>query len=115
MTAITTAGNHAGSSNAVLDSLQAQPKAEKEKLGKNAFLELMDFESGRAAEFYRAAEAALPVSDRRALVAAEIMRAVYSRLLDKMHRDRWRVFDRRYSLGKLTKLWLVLHGWLGFN
>ena len=41
MTAITTAGNHAGSSNAVLDSLQAQPKAEKEKLGKNAFLELM--------------------------------------------------------------------------
>ena len=30
-----------------------------------------------------------------------------------MRLDRWRVFDRRYSLGKLTKLWLVLRGWLG--
>ncbi len=41
------------------------------------------------------------------------MRAVYSRLLEKMRLDRWRVFDRRYSLGKLTKLWLVFRGWLG--
>ena len=80
-----------------------------------AFLALMDFESVRAEEFYRAALAARPAADRRALVAAEIMRAVYSRLLEKMRLDRWRVFDRRYSLGKLTKLWLVLRGWLGLN
>jgi hypothetical protein len=32
--------------------------------------------------------------------------------VQKMRLDRWRVFDRRYSLGKLTKLWLVLRGWL---
>ncbi len=30
-----------------------------------------------------------------------------------MRLDRWRIFDRRYSLGKLTKLWLVLRGWVG--
>jgi phytoene synthase len=80
-----------------------------------AFLALMDFESVRADEFYRAAVASRPASDRKALVAAEIMRAVYSRLLEKMRLDRWQVFDRRYSLGKLTKLWLVLRGWLGLN
>ena len=78
-----------------------------------AFLALMDFESVRASEFYRAALAARPASDRKALVAAEIMRAVYSRLLEKMRLDRWQVFDRRYSLGKLTKLWLVLRGIVG--
>ena len=78
-----------------------------------AFLALMDFESVRAQEFYRAALATRPASDRKALVAAEIMRAVYSRLLEKMRLDRWRIFDRRYSLGKFTKLWLVLRGWLG--
>lgn len=39
-------------------------------------------------------------------------RTVCSRLLEKMRLDRWRVFERRYSLGKLTKLWLVLRGWL---
>ena len=43
------------------------------------------------------------------------MRAVYSRLLEKMRLDRWRIFDRRYVLGKLTKLWLVLRGWFGLN
>ncbi|MEQ1851832.1 MAG: presqualene diphosphate synthase HpnD [Chthoniobacteraceae bacterium] len=80
-----------------------------------SFLSLMDFESTRASGFYRAALAARPASDRKALVAAEIMRAVYSRLLEKMRGDRWRVFDRRYSLGKLTKLWLVLRGWLGLR
>lgn len=57
--------------------------------------------------------AARPAADRKALVAAEILRAVYSRLLEKMRLDRWRVFDRRDSLGKLIKLWLGLCGWLG--
>ncbi len=79
----------------------------------DAFLALMDFEAERAAGFYHAAVAAFPRGDRRALVAAEIMRAVYGRLLSIMRTDRWRVFDRRYSLGKLTKLWLVLRGVLG--
>jgi hypothetical protein len=41
------------------------------------------------------------------------MHTVYSRLLEWMRLDRCRVFDCRYSLGKFTKLWLVLRGWLG--
>ncbi len=77
------------------------------------FLALMDFQAERARAYYREAQSLLPASDKKALVAAEIMRAVYSRLLEKMSRDRWQVFDRRYSLGKLTKLWLVLRGILG--
>ena len=76
----------------------------------DGFLALMDFEATRAGDFYRAA--VLPAPDRRALTAAEIMRAVYSRLLAKMRRDRWRVFDRRYRLNKAHKLWLVLTNWL---
>ena len=72
------------------------------------FLALMDFEAERAESLYRAA--VLPDSDRKALGASEIMRAVYYRLLGKMQRDRWRVFDRRYRLSKPMKLWLVLRG-----
>ena len=71
------------------------------------FLALMDFQAERARAFYQAAESCIPAGDRKALIAAEIMRAVYSRLLEKMAKDQWRVFDRRYSLRKLTKLWLV--------
>jgi phytoene synthase len=74
----------------------------------DGFLALMDFEADRAEQLYQAAE--LPVSDRRPLGASEIMREVYHRLLHKMRRDRWRVFDRRYRLHKLTKLWIVFRG-----
>jgi phytoene/squalene synthetase len=74
----------------------------------DGFLALMDFEAERAESFYRAA--VLPNSDGKALGASEIMRAVYHRLLGKMHRDRWHVFDRRYRLSKPMKLWLVLRG-----
>ena len=72
------------------------------------FLELMDFEAARARAFFDKARKALPSGDRRALVAAEIMAAIYSRLLEKMQRDRFRVFDRRYSLPRWKKLALIL-------
>ena len=73
-----------------------------------AFLRLMQFEAERACGFYAAAEAALPTTDRRALTAAEIMRAVYGRLLDRMERDGFRVFDRRYALSRWEKIALIL-------
>lgn len=71
------------------------------------FLALMDFQAERARALFIEAESHLPASDRKALIAAEIMRDVYARLLEKMARDRWRVFDRRYALSKVAKLWLI--------
>ena len=38
------------------------------------------------------------------MVSAEIMAAIYHALLRQMERDRFRVFERDYSLGKLAKL-----------
>lgn len=72
-----------------------------------AFLALMRFEAERARGFYAAAARALPPRDRKALVAAEIMHAIYRRLLDRMERDDFHVFGRRYSLGRLRKLGLI--------
>ncbi len=74
----------------------------------DAFLALMRFEAGRALAFYRSAEAALPPADRRTMVAAEIMRAVYGRLLDRMQHDGFRVFTRRYSLSRLEKIAFIV-------
>ncbi|RYD81171.1 MAG: squalene synthase HpnD, partial [Verrucomicrobiaceae bacterium] len=73
----------------------------------DAFLRLMRFEAARAHEFYSSAEAALPPCDKRSLVAAEIMRAVYSRILWRMERDNFRVLERRYRLGKITKVAVI--------
>lgn len=73
-----------------------------------AFLALMRFEAERARGFYARAIALRPAPDRRALVAAEIMRTIYSRLLERMERDGFRVFDRRYRLGRLAKTAAIL-------
>lgn len=74
----------------------------------DAFLALMQFEARRAREFYARAVAALPSGDRRALTAAEIMRAVYYRLLERMERDGFHVFTRRYALSRLEKVALIV-------
>jgi 15-cis-phytoene synthase len=72
------------------------------------FLALMEFEAVRARGFFDQAEHALPAVDRCALVAAQIMAAIYRRLLEKMQRDGFRVFDHRYTLPKWQKLALIL-------
>jgi len=73
----------------------------------DAFLALMRFEAARARELYAGAMKAFPTRDRRALVAAEIMRAIYRRLLERMEHDDFHVFNHRYSLGRWKKLGLI--------
>lgn len=72
-----------------------------------AFHALIEFEAARAESFYQSAVTALPVADRRAMVAAEIMREVYHRLLARMREDGFHVLTKSYRLGRLQKLWAV--------
>ena len=76
----------------------------------NAFLQLMVFQAERAKSFYQSATSAYPRSERRSLVAAEIMRRVYHGILLKMERDAFRVFDRRYRLSRVEKSLCVMRG-----
>lgn len=69
----------------------------------DAFVELMDFESSRAEDFFSRAAALLPREDRRSMVAAEIMASVYHALLRRMKADRFRVFEKEYRLSKIEK------------
>lgn len=68
------------------------------------FRALMRFQADRAEAYYEEARLGLPEGDRGVMVAAEIMRGIYSTLLDKMRRDGFRVFNRRYSLSKARKM-----------
>ena len=72
------------------------------------FVRLMDFEADRAQEYFRKAAAALPREDRRTMVSAEIMGAIYRRLLKQMEQDRFRVFEREYGLSNAAKFLCVL-------
>jgi phytoene synthase len=68
------------------------------------FIALMEFEADRAENFFAQARQALPAQDRQSLVAAEIMRSVYHAILQRMKRDRFRVFEKEYRLSKLEKI-----------
>lgn len=74
----------------------------------NRVLDLLRFEAARARGYFRGAEAGLPPEQRRALAAAEIMRAIYNRLLDKIEADPARVFRERVRLSAPRKLLLAL-------
>ena len=68
------------------------------------FAAMMAYQADRAAGFYQEAIDAMPKSDARALVPAEIMRSIYQTLLEKMRKDGFKVFDRRYKLSKARKM-----------
>ena len=75
------------------------------------FNELMEFETMRARDFYRDADAALAPEDRPAMLAAEGMRLIYSALLERIVQSGYRVFDGRLSVSAPHKLYLVGRAW----
>jgi phytoene synthase len=77
------------------------------------FSSLMHFEAARARALFEEARRALPADDAAALRPAEIMRAIYQRILSRMEADGFRVFKKRYRLSKAEKLFVLI--WFGFG
>ena len=75
------------------------------------FVELMKFEHSRAGYYYQAATATLPEQDRGSLFAAEIMKAIYSELLDSIAAVRFDVYRNRISIPKARKMKIAIEIW----
>jgi phytoene synthase len=75
------------------------------------FERLMEFEANRAQEFYALAEQALPQEDRTSLLTAEAMRLIYSALLRRIVKSRYRVMDGKLRLSAPHKILLVGRAW----
>ena len=69
-----------------------------------SFLALMDFEAARAAGYFQEATRLVTAVDREALLPARIMAEIYHSLLNRMHTDRFRVFEKRYQVSRVRKL-----------
>jgi phytoene synthase len=76
---------------------------------------LVAFECGRARSFYDRAVAARPDEDRRRLVAAEIMRAVYFETLRRIERSGYDVFGARVRLPRPLQAAIALRTWLSIT
>ena len=73
---------------------------------------LIAFECRRARSFYQKAIDARPAEDRQRLVAAEIMRAVYSETLTRIERSGHDVFTTRARVPKPRQAMIALKQWL---
>ena len=73
---------------------------------------LLAFECRRAHDFYQKAVAARPDADKRRLVAAEIMRAVYGETLARIEQRDYDVFSSRVRVPKPQQALIALRQWL---
>ena len=73
---------------------------------------LIEFECHRAREFYQRAKEAIPPEDRRRLVAAEIMRAVYFETLCRIERSGHDIFTARARVPRPRQAIIALKQWL---
>ncbi len=85
--------------------LQATREAGRRPPGLDA---LLGFEAERARSHYAAAAAQLPEADRRSMLAAEIMGAVYRALLEEWVRRGQPVCGPKVRLPSLRKAWIAL-------
>jgi phytoene synthase len=69
---------------------------------------LLAFEAERARSHYARAAALLPAGDRRSLLAAEIMGAIYRAVLEKWAARGHPVGGERVALTRARKLWIAL-------
>lgn len=77
------------------------------------FFSLMNFEAERAEALYEKARASLPASDRKALIAAEVMRDIYHSVLQQMRANGFKVFQKRYSLSNFRKMAILAKHMVG--
>jgi phytoene synthase len=77
------------------------------------FVGLMQLEGDRARHYFGVARQLLPAEDRRSMAAAEIMAAIYWRILGRLEERRYNVFGDRVRLPGPEKLWIALSVYLG--
>ena len=97
-----------------LERFGYEEKDVAERCEDSRFQALMEVQAERALRYFREAAELMPEVDRKALLPARIMGAVYESLLHAMIRDGFGVFRKRYKVSLLRKLWIVVrYGLLG--
>jgi 15-cis-phytoene synthase len=76
-----------------------------------AVRDMIRFELARARDCYAAAAAALPAADRRSMLPAQIMAAIYRRLLAQIEAREGDVFSRPIALSDLHRILLAIGCW----
>jgi phytoene synthase len=72
------------------------------------FIDLMDFETARARQYYKESQPLLALVHASGRASLGALISIYSRLLDRIERSNYDVFARRISLPAGEKAWIVV-------
>jgi phytoene synthase len=90
-----------------LDDAQVMAAAAVPGPAQGALAELLRFEAGRAVEHYTRARQLRPPEDRRRLLSAEVMGAIYRALLDDVVARGFPLGPGRVRVSKPRKMWIA--------
>ncbi|OGP15583.1 MAG: squalene synthase HpnD [Deltaproteobacteria bacterium GWA2_50_8] len=76
------------------------------------FFKLMEFQWDRAKRYFEKAHRTLSGKERRRLLAAEIMDGIYYRILKKIRRRHFHVFEKKITVSKIQKFAILLKAWI---
>jgi phytoene synthase len=76
------------------------------------FINLMKFQVKRAREYYHKARTSLRPDEKYSLFPAEIMDAIYYRLLEKIELNNYDVFSKKIKVSRIHKVAIALKHWL---
>jgi len=96
-----------------LDRFGVHPGGFPEGCYGRPFMNLMRFECERARHFFAEARRLLPPEDHAAMKPAEIMGAIYWRLLRQIEKRAYNVFGSAVQLSRPAKLWTALKVYCG--
>ncbi len=78
-----------------------------------AFMDLMQFQSQRAREYFDRGFKLLPYLSRRSRACPAVLGALYSKVLDRIEASDYDVLESRVSLSKAEKIRITAQTWLG--
>jgi squalene synthase HpnC/squalene synthase HpnD len=96
-----------------LERVGVRPSDLEAKRCDERFIKLMEFECARARDYFESARKNLAPEDRRSMIAAEIMGAIYWRILKRIVARGYNVFGERVRISRPQKFWTALTVYLG--
>lgn len=93
-----------------LEDLQKFNYSESELMNFNyneEFRKLMKFECDRAHEYYKKADESLDRSDKGLMLAARVMQHIYFRILKKIEKKNYNVFESELKVSKFKKIMIT--------
>lgn len=96
-----------------LSDLKRHGVSEREALSGHAMQGVLtDYAAWARAELQTARDLSRKLP-RRGMRPSRMMRILYGEILDKMTKDGFKVYEKRYRLNRFRKLWLILRGLFG--